>query len=223
MQLCRWPGGAWNSARPGDRGLPKHRLAAPQSGYRAAFLYNGPEPPRPSTAARSRGHCTSAPSPTGQPEGAGQTHVGVQEVDDVRAHLPSQADASAAQVVAPEGGRGAVCCRHGLGSCHGHQADGAAPAQPGEDNPLLSWCIPAGSSAHTSAGLALPLFCAWGLAQHCKFPPLGSTATDYFPNAPTLRYSKRLAQNGLTQQQQAPSPSSDPFLPPDHAVRLAAC
>lgn len=80
----------------------------------------------------------------------------------------------------------------------GHPAQGTAPARPGEDNPLLSWCIPAGSSTHTSAGLALPLFRAWGLAQHCKFPPLGSTATDYFPNSPTHRHSKHLAQNRLS-------------------------
>lgn len=49
---------------------------------------------------------------------------------------------------------------------------------------MLSWCIPAGSSAHASAGPALPLFRAWGLARRCRFPPLGSTATDYFPNSP---------------------------------------
>lgn len=168
-----------------------YQLAVPRAGYRQHFiahLYHGPEPSRPGTAARSPpdtgsgGHPTSAPSPAG----TGQTHVGVQEVDNVRAHLPGQADASAAQVAAPEGGRGAVCCRHGLGSCHGHQAHGAAPARPREDNPLLSWCIPAGSSAHTSADRALPLFRAWGLAQRCKFPPLGSTATDYFPNSPAV-------------------------------------
>lgn len=66
----------------------------------------------------------------------------------------------------------------------GLRAHGAAPAWPGKDNPVLSWCIPAGGSAHASAGPALPLFRAWGLARHCQFPPLGSTATDYCPNSP---------------------------------------
>lgn len=162
---------------------------------------HGSESSHPSTAAQIP---AVLPAPR-QPEGAGQTHVGVQEVNDIRTHLAGQADAAAAEV-APEGGGGAVCGRHGPGSCHGHQAPGAAPARPGEDNPLLSWCIPAGSSAHTSAGPVLPLFRAWGLAPRCKFPPLGSTATDYFPNSPTHRYSECLAQNCLARQQQAPSP-----------------
>lgn len=166
--------------------------------------------PHPCHGSDSSHPSTAARIPAGrpalqQPEGAGQTHISVQEVNDIRAHLAGQADAAAAEVAAPEGSGGALCGRHGAGSCHGHQAPGAAPARPGEDNPLLSWCIPAGRSAHTSAGLVLPLFRAWGLAPRCKFPPLGSTATDYFPNSPTHRYSKCLAQNCLVQQQQAPN------------------
>lgn len=69
---------------------------------------------------------------------------------------------------------------------------------------MLSWCIPAGSSAHASAGPALPLFRAWGLARRCRFPPLGSTATDYFPNSPCFAT--------LSPSPKTLSPSSDRLL-----------
>lgn len=70
---------------------------------------------------------------------------------------------------------------------------------------MLSWCIPAGSSAHASAGPALPLFRAWGLARRCRFPPLGSTATDYFPNSPRFATLSSLPKTF--------SPGSDRLLP----------
>lgn len=188
--------------------MPKHRLRAPGPRYRQRLFH-------PSSLL-----CARALVLQHQLPGAPQTLVAAATPPALPAPRTNSRRRPGGQQrpsASSQPGGCLGCTGHGAGArlrgCLGppwpgqpSQAQGAAPARPREDNPLLSWCIPAGSSAHTSAGRALPLFRAWGLARCCKFPPLGSTATDYFPNHPCFTAPSALPGTVLPRGHRLPTP-----------------